>query len=68
MLIGFPSAKQYFLFNGDLVDRGPHGPSVMNLVLAMKLAYPDYVFINRGNHEDRTINHKYDTFEAYSYW
>eukprot|EP01127_Copromyxa_protea_P018101 TRINITY_DN5624_c0_g1_i1.p1 TRINITY_DN5624_c0_g1~~TRINITY_DN5624_c0_g1_i1.p1 ORF type:complete len:830 (-),score=138.19 TRINITY_DN5624_c0_g1_i1:42-2462(-) len=56
---GFPSETQYYVFNGDLVDRGPHGPSVISLVLAMKLAWPDYVHINRGNHEDYSINHKY---------
>lgn len=53
---GLPSAKTWFLFNGDFVDRGSHGVEVMITLLTLKLLYPTYVFLNRGNHEERMIN------------
>ncbi|EGZ19765.1 hypothetical protein PHYSODRAFT_312787 [Phytophthora sojae] len=51
-----PSSKTWYLFNGDFVDRGAHGVEIMLLLLAFKLLYPDFVFLNRGNHEERMIN------------
>ncbi|GLD96048.1 hypothetical protein PINS_up004726 [Pythium insidiosum] len=56
---GVPSHKTWFLFNGDYVDRGAHGVEVIILILAFKLLYPDYVFLNRGNHEERMINENF---------
>lgn len=53
---GVPNSKTWFLFNGDFVDRGSHGIEVILLLLIFKLLYPDYVFLNRGNHEERMIN------------
>lgn len=32
---------------------------VLFLVYALKLAMPNYVFVNRGNHELRRMNEKY---------
>jgi len=40
-----------WVFNGDWVDRGKHQLEVVTLVLALKVAYPLNVFLNRGNHE-----------------
>ncbi|RLN58820.1 hypothetical protein BBJ29_004197 [Phytophthora kernoviae] len=53
---GAPSSKTWYVFNGDFVDRGSHGIEVMLLLLIFKLLYPDFVFLNRGNHEERMIN------------
>lgn len=53
---GVPSSKTWYLFNGDFVDRGSHGIEVILLLLIFKLLYPDFVFLNRGNHEERMIN------------
>ncbi|KAE9281261.1 hypothetical protein PF008_g27928 [Phytophthora fragariae] len=53
---GVPSSKNWYLFNGDFVDRGAHGVEIMLLLLAFKLLYPEFVFLNRGNHEERMIN------------
>ncbi|KAG2794668.1 hypothetical protein PC110_g20977 [Phytophthora cactorum] len=53
---GVPSSKTWYLFNGDFVDRGAHGVEIMLLLLAFKLLYPNFVFLNRGNHEERMIN------------
>eukprot|EP00746_Dinoflagellata_sp_MGD_P122200 gnl/MRDRNA2_/MRDRNA2_57142_c0_seq1.p1 gnl/MRDRNA2_/MRDRNA2_57142_c0~~gnl/MRDRNA2_/MRDRNA2_57142_c0_seq1.p1 ORF type:complete len:459 (-),score=82.91 gnl/MRDRNA2_/MRDRNA2_57142_c0_seq1:32-1330(-) len=49
---GFPEAGGHsWVFNGDWVDRGKHQLEVVTLVLALKVACPDNVFLNRGNHE-----------------
>jgi hypothetical protein len=47
---GWPSVTNKYLFNGDLVDRGGQSIEVITLVYALFAAYPEYVFINRGNH------------------
>lgn len=41
-----------FVFNGDFVDRGEHGLEVIGLLLALKVAMPEKVWLVRGNHED----------------
>ncbi|KAJ9455467.1 Serine/threonine-protein phosphatase rdgC [Diplonema papillatum] len=56
---GLPSPMLFYIFNGDLVDRGPKGCEVILIVLSLLLAYPDFVFVNRGNHEDKYMNKKY---------
>ena len=51
-----PSATTHYLFNGDFVDRGPDQCEVLTLLYAMKVAYPDAVWLNRGNHEEHRVN------------
>jgi len=45
-----------YVFNGDWVDRGRHQVEVVILLLALKVALPDLVWLNRGNHEDVAQN------------
>lgn len=52
---GWPSATNKYIFNGDFVDRGLHGIEVVSTLLALYAAMPDYVHLNRGNHEDHAI-------------
>ena len=40
------------------MDRGPASVECILIVLALKCAYPDFVFVNRGNHECRAINNE----------
>jgi hypothetical protein len=47
--LGFPSAKNPYLFNGDLVDRGSMGVEILIAVLVWQLTDPGSVYINRGN-------------------
>ncbi|PRP77832.1 serine/threonine protein phosphatase-like protein [Planoprotostelium fungivorum] len=56
---GMPSETNGYLFNGDFVDRGRRGLEVILVLYSFKILYPDHVFLNRGNHEQRHINLKY---------
>eukprot|EP01065_Artemidia_motanka_P051894 TRINITY_DN9225_c0_g4_i1.p1 TRINITY_DN9225_c0_g4~~TRINITY_DN9225_c0_g4_i1.p1 ORF type:complete len:710 (+),score=226.89 TRINITY_DN9225_c0_g4_i1:114-2243(+) len=58
-LTGMPSEDNWLLFNGDFVDRGAHGVDCVVALLLLKVAWPEYVFLARGNHEDRTVNEQY---------
>lgn len=52
---GWPSEQNKYIFNGDFVDRGEQGVEVVCCLLALQAALPQYVYLNRGNHEDHAI-------------
>lgn len=58
---GMPGAPDCpnVVFNGDFVDRGQHQLELLIVLLALKVLYPTKVQLNRGNHEDTTMNNKY---------
>jgi serine/threonine-protein phosphatase 5 len=74
---GLPSAVNQYVFNGDWVDRGHWGAEIVLILFALKVLYPNYVHLNRGNHEAReiasrdgfekevTIKWDYDIFECF---
>lgn len=49
---GPPSARNQYLFDGDIVDRGGHALEILLLLLALKRDDENCVHILRGNHED----------------
>jgi protein phosphatase len=52
---GFPPSISY-LFLGDLVDRGNYSTATALYVIALKCAFPESVFVIRGNHEFESVN------------
>jgi len=67
---GYPSPTNPYLFNGDFVDRGSFSVEVILTYFLFKMAYPDSIYLLRGNHETRNmtkiygfegeVKHKYD--------
>ncbi|KAG5510932.1 hypothetical protein JKF63_06433 [Porcisia hertigi] len=57
--MGLPTAERHYLFNGDFVDRGPYGCEVLTYIYSLLCTYPEYVFLNRGNHENYSANTEY---------
>ena len=58
-LRGPPTNRNLYLFNGDIVDKGAKSLECILLLFMYKLTFPDYVFLNRGNHESATVNAKH---------
>jgi len=48
-----------YLFLGNYVDRTRKSLETICLLMALKLKYPDSVYLLRGSHEDATINELY---------
>ncbi len=44
------------VFLGDLIDRGPDAPGVVEDVIALKLGTPERVIVIRGNHEQMMLD------------
>lgn len=54
-----PSPLNWYVFNGDFVDRGSYSVENAVLLLAYKVLLPNCFFISRGNHESITMNRVY---------
>jgi len=54
--LGFPSETNWYLFNGDFVDRGDCGVEVTLTIFGWQQVYPYGIFLNRGNHEERSVH------------
>ena len=56
---GYPSSLNQFIFNGDMVDRGPMGVEIVVVLLVCKLLCTESIHILRGNHETREQTDSY---------
>ena len=57
----YPPSMKY-IFMGDYIDRGMYGTEVMLLLLALKIKFPQSIYLLRGNHESRSLTSYYGFF------
>ena len=56
-----PSTK--YLFLGDIVDCGHYSVETFLLLLALKIRYPERLYLIKGNHETRELTLKYGFYK-----
>eukprot|EP01127_Copromyxa_protea_P018896 TRINITY_DN6032_c0_g1_i4.p1 TRINITY_DN6032_c0_g1~~TRINITY_DN6032_c0_g1_i4.p1 ORF type:complete len:806 (+),score=109.31 TRINITY_DN6032_c0_g1_i4:258-2420(+) len=54
-----PSLTDTLIFNGNMVNRGNQGVQVLLTIYALKIAFPNNVFVHRGSHEQLVMNKCY---------
>ncbi|KAJ5077901.1 serine/threonine-protein phosphatase 5 [Anaeramoeba ignava] len=53
---GYPTENHFYLFNGDMVDRGSFSLEVILTLFSLKIVFPQSVHLHRGNHESSNMN------------
>lgn len=52
-----------YMFLGDYVDWGNHSLETICLLLALKIKFPNKIYLLRGNHEDWWINQSFGFYD-----
>ena len=59
LLADYPSPYNQFIFNGDMVNRGPMSVETIVTILFCNLLLPNAVHVLRGNHESKMCIHQF---------